>query len=243
MASQIVCKHNKFGHCKFQDRCRNRHVNECCENTSCDISNCIQRHPKICKFYKNYGRCRFSEWCSFTHKENELSGNDDIMNKIKDVEKQLERNTGDCENKLSEIERRLEKFLELENQVCERENQIEELFKKFEELAIESNEKNMLIEHLSEKVRVSESRINTLEDMVNKKKTEEIFFQCSYCDFKTVKEHGLKIHVKRKHTSINKAKYPRECELCNEEFGNDKDLRKHMKSHTYKEAKFKCKAL
>ena len=117
---------------------------------------------------------------------------------IEDVEKQEELNTGVFENKLSEIERKLERFLELEKQVCERDNHIDELYKKVEKIAKKSNEKNVLIEHLSEKVKISESKVNALEDKVNKKKTEEIFFRCFHCDFKTVKEHGLKIQMKRK---------------------------------------------
>ena len=38
MATQNICNFNKFGFCKFRDRCRKQHVNDKCENSSCDIS-------------------------------------------------------------------------------------------------------------------------------------------------------------------------------------------------------------
>ena len=37
------------------------------------------RHPKPCKFFAFYGRCKFSEYCSFTHSTNDL-----------DVQKEIE---------------------------------------------------------------------------------------------------------------------------------------------------------
>ena len=62
----LVCKHFKFGHCKFRLHCRYRHVDVLCEDSSCDINTCEKRHPMICKFYYNYGRCKFSP-CSYKH--------------------------------------------------------------------------------------------------------------------------------------------------------------------------------
>ena len=65
MATQ-VCKFNKFGYCRYKDVCRNLHVNESCENVSCDISSCSQRHPRECRYYREYKRCKFTP-CKYTH--------------------------------------------------------------------------------------------------------------------------------------------------------------------------------
>ena len=62
----------------------------------------------------------------------------------------------------------------------------------------------------------------------------------SHCDFQTVSQHGLKVHIKRKHISTNNEKYPRKCELCDQQFENNKEMKKHMKTHSYKQANFRC---
>jgi len=101
MATQNVCNHNKFGYCKYKDMCRNMHVDQKCENTSCDISMCIQRHPVQCKFFRDYNRCKFDP-CKFEHFVNlqsrteqekyreetqvKFSEIDSILNEKKDLE-------------------------------------------------------------------------------------------------------------------------------------------------------------
>ena len=37
---------------------------------------CDKRHPKICKYQRDYGRCKFTEYCSFNYdKQNDVSQN------------------------------------------------------------------------------------------------------------------------------------------------------------------------
>ena len=65
-------------------------------------------------------------------------------------------------------------------------------------------------------------------------------FECEKCDFKTTSKSGLKTHTKRKHTEITKDKFPRECDMCDHTFENAKELKKHMKIHSYQELRYKC---
>ena len=67
-----ICKFNQHGFCKFQSYCRKMHVSEHCMETKCENENCLKRHPKNCKFYDAYNRCKFGEYCAFAHKENPL---------------------------------------------------------------------------------------------------------------------------------------------------------------------------
>ena len=71
MAAQNVCRYHKFGYCKFGNTCRLLHVSEICGNKSCEITSCNLRHPRTCKFFRDFNRCKFGEWCSFKHDENE----------------------------------------------------------------------------------------------------------------------------------------------------------------------------
>ena len=65
-AAQIVCSFNKFGYCKFRNNCRKMHVNEHCENELCEIRTCRLRHPKPCRYFRDFRRCKFSN-CKFKH--------------------------------------------------------------------------------------------------------------------------------------------------------------------------------
>ena len=71
MDVNTLCLHNKFGHCKFRDTCRHRHVYSLCDTDNCDISSCDKRHPRICRYYLNYGRCKFDP-CSYSHAVNNV---------------------------------------------------------------------------------------------------------------------------------------------------------------------------
>ena len=64
MAAQNVCSFYMFGYCKHKEYCRKRHVKE-----TCDISTCVYRHPKVCKCYRDYRKCKFDP-CLFLHKAN-----------------------------------------------------------------------------------------------------------------------------------------------------------------------------
>ena len=79
--SQIICRNNKFGYCKFADKCKYQHVESLCEEKLCEINNCEKRHPKICIYQRDYGRCKTS-FCKYYH------GNE--TNIISNLEEKLE---------------------------------------------------------------------------------------------------------------------------------------------------------
>ena len=62
-----ICLHNKFGHCKFANACRLKHISEKCAIKDCEVTFCVQRHPKTCTYFSRYGRCKFGNYCSFSH--------------------------------------------------------------------------------------------------------------------------------------------------------------------------------
>ena len=66
MGAPTLCLFNKFGYCKYNETCRKHHVKEICQSKACDISKCKLRHPKLCKFFRNQGMCKFSPY-AFKH--------------------------------------------------------------------------------------------------------------------------------------------------------------------------------
>ena len=82
MNIQNVCRFNKFGFCKFAMTCRIKHVDELCEATSCEINYCEKRQPRICKFFSEFGRCKFGDYCKYNHRSN--GGNSNIEENLKE---------------------------------------------------------------------------------------------------------------------------------------------------------------
>ena len=66
-----VCSNQKFGFCKFKDKCINKHLKETCQDlTACvNSKNCQKRHPKGCKRHIIKGFCRFGAGCAYHHQE------------------------------------------------------------------------------------------------------------------------------------------------------------------------------
>ena len=68
MDEEIFCKRNKFGYCKFGDRCHYIHENQLCLNVNCDGS-CLLRHPRDCYYFNKFRNCKFGEWCKYGHEK------------------------------------------------------------------------------------------------------------------------------------------------------------------------------
>ena len=91
------------------------------------------RHPRVCKYFREYNRCKFSEWCVYAHivqdrdLENLKVENEKILEKITVLEKSLKENGEN--QRLEVIERKLDHFLTLEKEICEKYDIIVELEK------------------------------------------------------------------------------------------------------------------
>ena len=65
--SEKVCNHFKFGHCRFMEKCTKKHINEVCNIADCNTSSCDKRHPKICRYFVHFNRCKFGSFCNYLH--------------------------------------------------------------------------------------------------------------------------------------------------------------------------------
>ena len=63
----LVCKFNRTGFCKFQENCRNLHINEICVENECNLKSCSKRHPRKCKYFSIFGQCKFGSRCAYLH--------------------------------------------------------------------------------------------------------------------------------------------------------------------------------
>ena len=112
MATGNICLYKKFGHCKFLDTCKHRHMETICENESCEIQSCELRHPKECKFFRDFARCKFGDYCSFKHKiRTSLSDDVTVKKALENLKSKvdiLEKQNSEKDMKIQEIQDKLE---------------------------------------------------------------------------------------------------------------------------------------
>ena len=96
MEAMTICVFNKFGFCKYGVTCRKKHEDLKCENSRCEIFDCNRRHPKECKYFREFKRCKYNEYCRYEHK---------ISN---EVNKDLVFKYGKLEDKISSLKKVLE---------------------------------------------------------------------------------------------------------------------------------------
>ena len=65
MTQPKICLKNKFGFCKYSERCFYQHVSTVCDDYKCDVYKCEKRHPRICRYYRDFQRCKFTVVCKF----------------------------------------------------------------------------------------------------------------------------------------------------------------------------------
>ena len=71
------------------EKCRLLHVKAICEIPSCDVNVCKLRHPRVCKYFRDYSRCKFSDWCSYKHlkKSSDQVTIKEILDKLENLAK------------------------------------------------------------------------------------------------------------------------------------------------------------
>ena len=252
MATQNVCFYNKYGYCKYADKCRKLHEKETCEKSNCEITECKLRHPIMCKYFRDYGFCKFTDWCKFSHKLVTSDKSDDIkklekklqtledkvkskendeIKKLKDnlktVETELEKNNAKVRKLESDIDDMNKKMSEKE-QTISKINKKYNLLKEKVTLVFDLEAKFDVIEKKVEKIITSEKGAvsEDLKSDISSENTEN--FKCNMCDFVGKNKFGLKIHVHKKHST---AKF--NCFTCDFTCETRSELLQHNEKYYY----------
>ena len=121
MSLDTICKINQYGYCKFLSQCRKQHVSENCLEIMCKNRNCLKRHPRNCKYYDLYKRCKFGEYCAYAHRENPLEAELRSLKVSHDIMKEEFNDQG---NEVFELKEKVEA---LENLVIDLVNRVESI--------------------------------------------------------------------------------------------------------------------
>ena len=83
-----------------------------------------------------------------------------------------------------------------------------------------------------------DKKLTKLEKQLSDKK-----FKCDQCNYEAKTENALKNHTSKKHqqiTDVDDNIYPKECALCDIVLNSNKDMKKHMRTHSFNYVTFKC---
>ena len=89
MSDENVCRFHLFGHCKFGETCRKFHILNTCTNFPCLLDNCPSRHPPMCKFFAQFGKCKYNEACYYIH-QNKNGEINKALEDLKHLEEEIE---------------------------------------------------------------------------------------------------------------------------------------------------------
>ena len=130
-----ICRRNKHGYCKYGNNCHFRHEKQICIVSNCSVFSCEKRHPKLCSWFQQYGRCKFTSFCKFKHSNNDNI--EELINRIHSNQNKLseiEKSLAVIETEEEEIKKRMKVFEEqLETRFAELESKINLLFQLLEE--------------------------------------------------------------------------------------------------------------
>ena len=180
--SQNVCRHHKYGFCKFGKNCRTKHNDEVCETNNCEINLCDKRHPRSCRFFTEFGRCKFGDYCRYKHVEVQNDRNEKEIETLKELLKMKDEQIAAIAHKIDTIIQFL-KTKDLDEKPCDVDEKIE-----FHELD-EDYEYDEKMVYICE----NESSLETFEEI------EASDYTCSFCEKECETDIRLVAHIWKDH--------------------------------------------
>ena len=180
-----LCKFNQEGFCKFGANCYKRHENEICNRNQCESPQCSKRHPQLCKFYFQFGQCKFGDICAFSHRREDTSNREK-----RSLEKEVEELKDEIKNMKEENTKTKEKDLEKEVE------SLKEDMKKLKEEMMKKMDRILSFLGTDDE---AESNSSNKKGNEKGKVSDEPKFKCDKCSYTTKRSITLKKHINTKH--------------------------------------------
>ena len=114
-----VCLHFKFGYCRYEEKCKKKHIKEICSENDCSVAVCSKRHPRECRYFALYNRCKFGSYCNYAHKpstetllkscETKIKYLEKVVNEVENEKLDLKCKVDNLAMKLEALEKELKK--------------------------------------------------------------------------------------------------------------------------------------
>ena len=208
MTGEEICKYNKYGFCKFGKTCFRKHEDQKCEKKNCNIWNCSLRHPKSCRFFKEFKRCKFGEFCKFSHDQLTAKNYSDEIGGMMEKLENLKKEIGTKNNEIERLDREIK---DLEKGVNGKIVNLEKIVRILQEEVIGVKKENESLRASLKGSLLSEKQNNindTENDHTERAHSNEIKettsvgeneYICDKCGFIGKTEAGLKTHNTTKH--------------------------------------------
>ena len=114
-----VCQHFKYGYCRYLEKYKNKHESTICQEKDCVVSLCRKRHPKKCRYFEQYSRCKFGSFCHYLHEpslantillsfETKIAALESVIDKVEKENVDLKSKIKSIEGKMFLFERHYE---------------------------------------------------------------------------------------------------------------------------------------
>ena len=209
---ESICKFNQSGFCKYQEHCRKQHVMDVCPTSMCNNMSHLLRHPKVCKFFTNFRRCKFGESCAYRHGPDIETGGVRISELEQEIQS-VKAEISELETillKLENIEDRINSVEEINRKNCESIEHVKKTLNQkasqVEEMKKTSDEKNFKLDDLAQNFFIILSSVDDLDKSSAQHKhhldhlSEQIQkFQCHLCGQTCPNQQTLRNHIQRNH--------------------------------------------
>ena len=189
--TETVCKFHQTGFCKFTTQCRKFHSTVICPNNECADMSCTLRHPRRCKYFFNFGRCKFNSRCAYSHDDKFTAIHNQEIAKLKVEIQKLEmkiQKLNDLETKLSQME---VKAIEKEEDRSTTPSVVTE--EKVRDLDTNFYILMHAVDDLERTTKFLEKSFESLrEDLINN-------FKCQLCAQVFINESHLRNHIRNQH--------------------------------------------
>ena len=233
MAVESPCLFNKFGHCKFRDTCRHRHIQDICENINCEITTCEKRHPSECRFWNAYRRCKFGDYCSYKHKSGALSKeNESLKNELEIVKTKLDKLEKILSAKKQEIS---EILIRIENLKINEANNLEHFKRHVIEKEPESHETDAIYENLVSQIlkatteSIEDATVSAIAPFAARQSDFELKTEAQFDAIET--QLGSLLAILSQKSSQTKPPTKYTCNMCGNTFDTERALKNHVRTH------------
>ena len=206
---ETICKFNQSGFCKFQSHCRKHHIMEICPNHKCTNMTCVLRHPKLCKYFTNFRRCKFEESCAYLHGPEHNAERDENISELEEKIENIKAKLDQIDSFLLKLDH-IETRISSKEEICHKNNEeIEQIKKKLDHKTTELEEVKKILDEKSSQHDELALNFNILMNAVDD-------LEKSSTQFKHQLNH-LGAQIQTFH-----------CNLCGEAFRNEQTLRSHI---------------